>query len=263
MGTWISHLRVAENLLAHSPDLDAACFACGNLAPDSGIPNADWTQFDPPKAVTHFLQPGEDEGRIADLAFYRQYLTAASRDADPARYSFRLGYFCHLLCDNLWALRAGTRFKQDYASLFAAQGAHAWWELKRDWYGLDHQYVRDHPDSLFWRVFVPAPNPPSDLPFVPDAALHHQLDHIRGYYSAPDPDVMPLDRPYPYLNAAAMDRFVADATAAVLQMLDILQARRAPPDGATALDLLPADQIAPYDPPLGDIAALRSAPMPE
>src|SRR5262245_39081459 len=64
MGTWISHLRIAENLLAQIPGLDEVAFAYGNLAPDSGLPNADWTIFDPPKTVTHFLRVGEDEGQI-------------------------------------------------------------------------------------------------------------------------------------------------------------------------------------------------------
>ena len=67
MGTWIAHLRVAENLLPHLGSVDEVAFAYGSLAPDSGLPNADWSAFDPPKEVTHFLRPGEDEGRIKEL----------------------------------------------------------------------------------------------------------------------------------------------------------------------------------------------------
>ena len=74
MGTWISHLRIAENLLSHFPELDEVTFAFGNLSPDSGIPNADWTEFDPPKEITHFLRTGEGEGEIHDLVYYEQYL---------------------------------------------------------------------------------------------------------------------------------------------------------------------------------------------
>src|SRR5688500_4628335 len=103
MGTWISHLRVAEILLDKLPYLDAAVFACGSLSPDSGIPNADWSAFDPPKEVTHFLDRGQDEGRIKDLEFYRAYLADVPRD-NP-NYSFLLGYFLHLIYDNLWAIR--------------------------------------------------------------------------------------------------------------------------------------------------------------
>lgn len=56
MGTWISHLRIAENFLVEHPELDHTLFTIGNLAPDSGVPNEDWSQFDPPKEQTHFLK---------------------------------------------------------------------------------------------------------------------------------------------------------------------------------------------------------------
>ncbi len=69
MGTWICHLRIAEKLLPHFPELDKTTFAFGNLAPDSGIPNETWTEFDPPKEVTHFLQKGEGEDMIRDLVY--------------------------------------------------------------------------------------------------------------------------------------------------------------------------------------------------
>jgi hypothetical protein len=74
MGTWISHLRIAEKLLQFFPALDEVTFTFGNLSPDSGVPNADWTGFDPPKEVTHFLRKGGGEDDIHDLVFYRQYL---------------------------------------------------------------------------------------------------------------------------------------------------------------------------------------------
>ena len=66
MGTWIAHLRIAENLLPYFSGMDEVAFTYGNLAPDSGLPNADWTVFDPPKEVTHFLHKGEGESAIRD-----------------------------------------------------------------------------------------------------------------------------------------------------------------------------------------------------
>jgi hypothetical protein len=111
--------------------------------------------------------------------------------------------------------------------------------------------------SLFWRVFLPAPNPPAYLPFVPEAATRHQLDDIRRYYSAPTDEeraeLAPLDRAYPYLNATTMARYVDDTTAALLQIHAAL-ATQAPPVGPTALALLPTTALAPYPSPLGDSA---------
>ncbi len=69
MTTWIGHLRVAEQILAAWPDQDAAAFACGNLAPDAGIPNAEGSACDSPKTPTPCLRPDEDEGHCGDLVF--------------------------------------------------------------------------------------------------------------------------------------------------------------------------------------------------
>ncbi|MFC4637584.1 hypothetical protein [Deinococcus hohokamensis] len=50
MATWIAHFRMAERRLADWPQFDPTAFVLGKVAPDSGKPNHDWTQFDPPKA---------------------------------------------------------------------------------------------------------------------------------------------------------------------------------------------------------------------
>ncbi len=250
MGTWISHLRIAEQLLTIIPQLDETAFIYGNLAPDSGLPNADWTAFDPPKEVTHFLKPGEDEGRIKDLEFYREYLADLATD-DQHQYSFVLGYFMHLLCDNLWSRWIVSASKRDYAQLLAERGYEAWGILKDDWYGLDVIYVREHPDCSFWRVLMRTPNPPAMLPFITEAGLHHELNHIRQFYSRPDLAWV-LGRPYPYLNEMTMTRFVDDAA----RVLAKIWAQRAQLDhidhSSSALALLAEEELGPYTAPLGD-----------
>lgn len=251
MGTWICHLRIAENLLARWPELDEVAFTFGNLAPDSGVPNADWTAFDPPKEVTHFLLPGEDEGRVKDLAFYRGYLADLSPQPDRARYSFVLGYFCHLACDNLWWKLIAKATGSIYAEFLAQRGRSLWSDVKEDWYGLDQRYVRDQRESLFWRVFLTAPYPPAYLPFIPAAALHHQFDYIRKFYSQPDPAWV-LDRPYPYLNETTMDRFVDETTAAIASICARLDELERLTGTHTALTLLAAHQVEPYTAPIGD-----------
>lgn len=251
MGTWISHLRIAEQLLTIIPQLDEVAFLYGNLVPDSGLPNADWSAFDPPKEVTHFLRSGEDEGRIKDLEFYRGYLSDLDA-ADRERYSFAVGYFMHLLCDNLWSKWIVSASKRDYTQLLADQGREAWGIFKDDWYGLDVLYVCDHPECSFWRVLMQTPNPPAYLPFMTEAGLHHQLDHIRRFYSQPDLSWV-VGRPYPYLNETTMTRFVDDAT----QVLTKIWTQRAQlvhlDHSPTSLVLLAPEELAPYAAPLGDL----------
>lgn len=112
MGTYISHLRNAEILFTATKDLDAGAFLLGNLAPDSGIPNKDWTRFDPPRVITHFLIHNKRLSR--DLDFYRQYLISKEYQTSTRHYSFLLGYFIHLICDNLWLLWIVEASKRDY-----------------------------------------------------------------------------------------------------------------------------------------------------
>ncbi len=250
MGTWISHLRIAEQLLQIIPQLDESAFIYGNLAPDSGLPNADWSVFDPPKEVTHFLQPGEDEGRIKDLDFYRGYL-AELEASDRACYSFTLGYFMHLLCDNLWSKRIVSASKRDYAQFLAERGREAWGIFKDDWYGLDVLYVRDHPECSFWRILMQTPNPPAYLPFLPPAGFHHQLDHIRQFYSQPDLSWV-IGRPYPYLNETTMTHFVDDATQALVKIWEQRAQLARLDHSPSSLALLTPEELAPYAAPLGD-----------
>ena len=239
MGTWISHFRIAERLLGALPDLclagiDAQMFVIGNVAPDSGRPNHDWTSFDPPKSVTHFLQPGEDEGRIRDLTFYREYVQPLDRQT--AQFSFMLGYLTHLVTDNLWMHFIGEGTQAAFSSEFAQDRAATWERVKDDWYGLDHKYLRDHPGNGFEEHVVTAPNPPSPFAFLPTDALAYRLDDLRKFYSAPGEFV--LDRNYPYLAEATMDRVVEDCADAIQILLARLLTDDVSEDAAVSLRVL-------------------------
>jgi hypothetical protein len=211
MATWIAHLRLAENLLERIPDLDEAQFAIGNVAPDSGIPDENWEKFDPPPQVTHFKISDSVHKEIADLNFYRQYLADVS-PGDRARFSFRLGYFFHLVTDNLWSSKVGVPTSERYAAEFAADPKFIW-TVKQDWYGLDFIHVRDYPKSLFWRVFLNAEPIGFDLDFLPLAALNQQMQYIKGFYQRTDEKIQAsTTRAYQYLNQVEMDRFISETT---------------------------------------------------
>ena len=251
MGTWISHLRVAKDLLSHFPEVDVVTFTFGNLSPDSGIPNETWTEFDPPKEVTHFLQRGEGEHAIHDLVYYQQYLANVKPQDDIKLYSFRLGYFFHLICDIMWARRIATTTKREFKRLFDEKPKEAVGIVKDDWYGLDQLFVRDHPESNFWNVIMPNPDPPSYLPFVKDKALHQQYAHIRKFYSTP-PDEWFLSIPYLYLNEETMTRMVNDSIQAVLLAHDKVKRMEIFDGLKSSLSLLPEALTSPYESPLGN-----------
>jgi hypothetical protein len=239
MATWIVHLRLAEALLDPIGGLDAAAFALGNIAPDSGIPDEKWEKFTPPPEVTHFAG-STSGGNLADLDFYRRYLAGADRAAlGAARFSFLWGYFCHLVTDNLWAQQIGRPTQARFASEFAGD-AQFIWKIKEDWYGLDYIYVRDHPASLFWRVFRNCTVSQSYLDFLPLEALRQRVEYIQAMYQRHDAEVQAAYlRPYIYLSQSEVDRFVAGASQQLYRIYQSLWLDHANPNGfSSVLDLL-------------------------
>ena len=47
MASWMIHLRVAQAVASQLPALYMREFIVGNIAPDSGVPNEDWSAFVP------------------------------------------------------------------------------------------------------------------------------------------------------------------------------------------------------------------------
>ena len=212
MATWIAHLRLVENLLPMISELDHHHFAIGNIAPDSGIPDAKWEKFDPPSEVTHFRVSGNTYWPTADLEFYRRYLTSINPTGDKERFSFLLGYFFHLVTDNLWFHHIFRPTKARFAASFAADPQFIW-EVKRDWYGLDFLFVREHPDSIFWRIFLDCQYTRDYLDFLPQKAIQQNLEHIKALYQRTDEEIEKRygERPGIYLSSTEMDGFISYA----------------------------------------------------
>ena len=207
MASWIVHLRVAEKLLEAWPGLDPAQFAVGNIAPDAGIPDEKWEHFTPPPEVTHFKGQGEG-GLYGDEVFYHRYLAPLVRDAAPLRHAFLLGYYCHLVTDNQWWLTIGEPTQKRWAEQFA-RDKNFIWEVKDDWYGLDFRYVRAHPESVFWKVFLACSYRADYLDFLPAEAVRQRVEYIRAFYQRDDEAIQAmLSRPYIYLSEREMDAFV-------------------------------------------------------
>jgi len=253
MATWISHLRIAAGLLDEIPGMDEVAFAFGNLAADSGKPNEDWTQFDPPKTVTHFLDPGQGERSIRDLEFFNLYLKDLNKDNLPC-YSFVLGYYFHLVCDSLWSHWIGIATKRDNAALLAEDRSQFWSQVKDDWYSLDQRYNQAHPEGLFWRAILPNPNPPLYLPFLSPNGLEYSLDYIREFYSQPEPEWLAA-RPYPYLNESTMACYVNDSVAVMLELYACFDKLADLQHTQSALALIAPKRLEAFPAPLGDVVS--------
>jgi len=225
MATWIAHFRIAERILDQYHELDRCTFAVGNIAPDSGIPNEDWSSFTPPSEVTHFLHEKVSE----DLRFYQTYIHPIKwEQPGDAEYGFRLGYFCHLVCDNLWRTHIAEPVHEINRALFEADPAFIW-TVKEDWYALDFEYVRTHPHSLFWSDFLSCCCPPITLDFLLEEGVRERIRYIKEYYQRDDDEINAMiDQPRKYLHKEQMDAFIDTASSALLSLIPILRSASNP-----------------------------------
>jgi len=223
MATWIVHLRVAKNLLGKICGLNTEPFLIGNLGPDLNIQAEDWESFIPPGDVTHFRTTSDNKFWSSDMEFYKKYLSHLEFPGkDPQRFSFLLGYFFHLLTDNLWHLKVGSPTETRYAEQFAADPDFIW-EVKRDWYGLDFTYLRDHPDADFWLPFIDSEYNQDYLDFFPPEAIQEKLAYIKSFYQRQDEKINTLfDRDFIYLSEETMTAFIAESTTRIYQIYNYL-----------------------------------------
>ena len=119
MASWMIHLRIADKLLTLLHGIDETAFVMGNIAPDSGVPNADWSEFYPPKTVTHFYKKTES-GKVMDVAsFCKSYFNEnLIRSYSVKEYSFFLGYYFHLLTDVRWAEVTHSVLKKEHPEAY-------------------------------------------------------------------------------------------------------------------------------------------------
>ncbi len=213
MATWGLHLRMAEALLARGYDLDEESFAVGNIGPDCGMPNEDWSQFDPPTEISHWTEG--NKRNIQSEKFYEAYLKKTI--SNPLEKSFLIGYYVHLLTDIAFAtfLHEVKRHDPLYAPLETDKKFI--WTIKEDWYDLDHVYFRDNPDSLFHRVFQHVRDVPNYLAYYPEGAILRQVKYITSYYQNPSEN---LDRVYIYLTMNEMNQFMEEIEAHIADMLE-------------------------------------------
>ena len=219
MASWMVHLRIADRLLDSLPQLSAVDFVVGNIAPDSGIPNEDWTIFTPSTVVSHFRVDPSDPRTIQIPVFVERYFTRLQRaNYTPAQNSFFLGYLVHLLTDQLWSAQVGNALKERFPDQWQADRQGLIVRAKEDWYDLDYKYLRQHPDFRAFRIYSGAVGYQNVFmrEFAPDA-FDNRRQYITSFYLEENDH---LDREYPYLTEGQMDGFVTSACAEILSRLE-------------------------------------------
>ena len=215
MASWIIHLRIADKLLDKIPDLAPIEFIMGNMAPDSGVPNEDWSAFSPSTAVSHYRVDDGKGRKLIEVHRYEQdFFTPELRKSyNDQQYSFYLGYYTHLLTDVLWSELIAWPVREKFPSA-------SWDEIKEDWYDQDFLYIKKHPGFRAFRAYLGSVgfvNRYMDF-FAPDA-FDNRREYITSFYLQEQEN---LDREYRYLTEEDATKFVKDAIGHILARLEEL-----------------------------------------
>lgn len=203
MASWMVHFRIADALLDEIGG-NAEQFIVGNIGPDCGEPNEDWSKFTPPTEVSHW-NPDRSKGFIMSDEFFDAYIRGKKSDS---RYHFYIGYYVHLLTDKLWHSMIYTPTKERYHEQLEQDGKFIW-VIKDDWYDLDARYLREHSDFRTFRIFDKITDFPNVyLDYYSEGAIGRQIQYISNFYNTYEGN---LDREYPFLTEKQMDDFVTSA----------------------------------------------------
>ena len=215
MASWMVHLRIADKLIDKVPNLSPIEFIVGNIAPDSGVPNADRSAFTPDKAISHFKVSGKDMDPDAYIA---DYFTPEHRVGyDDGQFAFYLGYLTHLLADVIWHDEIYLPCRALHLGEFEADPDGFISRVKADWYDLDFLYLKNHPGFRAFRAYLGSVGFVNRyLDYFPADAFEERRQAVTDFYLQ---DTGSLDREFRFLSAQRADRFVDDCVAHILKVL--------------------------------------------
>jgi hypothetical protein len=220
MASWMVHLRVADKILDRIESLDKSAFVLGNIAPDSGVPNEDWSSFDPPGNVTHFRTRPEEKTFIDIDKYVSEFFTDEKiKNYTNREYSFFLGYYTHLLTDIEWIKMVHSEgVSEENAKKENMSYIDFVWKNKKDWYDLDFLYLEEHPQFRAFQIYEDA----DDIKNVfmdafSEDAFENRREYICGYYRSDNHG--DLHRNYQYLTKERSDRFVEETVEIIMNII--------------------------------------------
>lgn len=197
MATWVTHLAVADNVLAAIPALYKHEFCVGNIAPDCNVENEDWTSFTPSREVTHWMS---DKRKVASDSdrFLHEYIEKRAI-ATKEEESFLLGYYSHLITDAEFqryirdrdrVKAAWQRIKQHCDLCERSAGMDESWdsvkkliigsERMKDIYSFEHDYLKNNPDSGYLTEIAGLTYFPDYIDYLPKGAIQRKV-RVMGY----------------------------------------------------------------------------------
>jgi hypothetical protein len=216
MASWMVHFRIGDKLIDNIAELQIEPYIVGNIGPDCGEPNEDWSVFTPSSDITHWAPNGK-KAFCNYEKFYNTYIKHngtsncnlefgnVSNENSIDKWSFYLGYYIHLITDVLWVKEIARPTMEQWNEEFA-KDSNFIWQVKEDWYDLDHLYLKKNPDFRAFQIFKDIKNFDNCyLDYYSEKAFMKQIEYISRFYL--DSHVK-LEREYPYLTEKRMNEFV-------------------------------------------------------
>ncbi|MNI63978.1 hypothetical protein D3C73_1193940 [compost metagenome] len=89
--------------------------------------------------------------------------------------------------------------------------------IKRDWYGLDFLYLKNHNENIFWTEFQHITEFPEYLDFFPTGQTLEQIRNITKFYHS---RTISDDHEFTYLPSVEVDGFVENTVHTVKKLLN-------------------------------------------
>lgn len=208
MASWMVHFRIADKIIDKIPKVVRIPYIVGNIGPDCGEPNEDWSCFTPPTNITHW-----SDGNKSTINYEKFFASYLNKETDSEKWSFYLGYYIHLLTDALWSKNIARPTMEKWEEDLSKNGDFIW-IIKRDWYDLDHLFLKNNPEFRTFQIFSKiAEFPNKYLEYYSDMAIMKQIRYITKFYLSEHDD---LEREYIYLAEETMSKFVEEASDKVI-----------------------------------------------
>ncbi len=235
MAGWVTHMRIADEVLKQLPELDRLGFCMGSIAPDCNVENEDWTAFTPPREATHWMT-GENKLSADYEGFYRRYLSDEGSLSHQER-AFYWGYIAHLMTDISFYRfiydeeRVAARWQrascvpelreqleehpQNYTNLKQVFGKK---RIFAGWLAMENEYLYTHPECSYRTVLQTVQAFPSYVDYLPEGAIPRK---IRVMGSMPEPHTGPIDQIF--FTCEEMEQYIADTCAEIVKAIRLLK----------------------------------------
>lgn len=232
MATWITHLMVVDELYRRGIKLDEVGFCAGNIGPDCNVENETWTEFTPPKEVTHWMN-GKSK-LTADFEGFHEKYVARKEFESLEEFAFLMGYYSHLIVDvefqrfvrdddRVRDIFTRVKNKEDLQNKIAGmpedfdtlKSVFGKWHIFDDIHIQEQRYLDENVESRYTTVLKKMKSFPDYLDYMPEGAITRKLGVITA-----QPNQFEMRDDFLFFSEQEMARFINDTAGLVFKLMN-------------------------------------------